>query len=351
MTKITVLKGDGIGPEIMDAGLNILSVFKEKGLFDYEISEELVGGAAIDAVGKPLPEKTVESCQSSDAILLGAIGGPKWDDCKERPEAGLLALRKQLSLYANIRPIQVSEELVHLSPIKEDRIAGTDFVIVRELTGGIYFGEPRQLNDTEALDTCVYTKEEIERIMRAAFELAQTRRKKVTSVDKSNVLATSKLWRKVAEEVSQDYPDVTLEHQLVDSCAMVMITKPKEFDVIVTENMFGDILSDEASVLTGSLGVLASSSLSKTGIHLFEPIHGSAPDIAGQNVANPLSMIYSVTMMLRDSFKQYKLADMVDEAVKKVMQKGIMTKDLGGNYSTTDVTKYIREELIEIIGG
>lgn len=254
-------------------------------------------------------------------------------------------------MYANIRPIQVSEELVHLSPIKEDRIAGTDFVIVRELTGGIYFGEPRQLNDTEALDTCVYTKEEIERIMRAAFELAQTRRKKVTSVDKSNVLATSKLWRKVAEEVSQDYPDVTLEHQLVDSCAMVMITKPKEFDVIVTENMFGDILSDEASVLTGSLGVLASSSLSKTGIHLFEPIHGSAPDIAGQNVANPLSMIYSVTMMLRDSFKQYKLADMVDEAVKKVMQKGIMTKDLGGNYSTTDVTKYIREELIEIIGG
>lgn len=351
MTKITVLKGDGIGPEIMDAGLDILSVFKENGLFDYEVSEELVGGAAIDAVGKPLPEKTVESCQSSDAILLGAIGGPKWDHCKERPEAGLLALRKQLSLYANIRPIQVSEELVHLSPIKEDRITGTDFVIVRELTGGIYFGEPRELNEENALDTCIYTKEEIERIMRAAFELAQTRRKKVTSVDKSNVLATSKLWRQVAIEVSKDYPDVTLEHQLVDSCAMVMITKPKEFDVIVTENMFGDILSDEASVLTGSLGVLASSSLSKTGIHLFEPIHGSAPDIAGQNVANPLSMIYSVSMMLRDSFKQCKLADMVDEAVRQVMKKDIMTKDLGGSYSTTDVTRHIRQELMEIIGG
>ena len=351
MTKITVLKGDGIGPEIMDAGLDILSVFKEKGLFDYEVAEELIGGAAIDATGKPLPEQTIKSCQTSDAILLGAIGGPKWDDCKERPEAGLLALRKQLALFANIRPIQVSEELVHLSPIKEDRIAGTDFVIVRELTGGIYFGQPRELNEDDALDTCIYTKEEIERIMRAAFELAKTRRKKVTSVDKSNVLATSKLWRKVAIEVSKDYPEVTLDHQLVDSCAMVMITRPKEFDVIVTENMFGDILSDEASVLTGSLGVLASSSLSKTGIHLFEPIHGSAPDIAGQNVANPLSMIYSVSMMLRDSFKQYKLADMIDEAVKRVMKKGIMTKDLGGNYSTTDVTKQIRQELQEIIGG
>lgn len=351
MTKITVLKGDGIGPEIMDAGLDVLSVFKEKGLFDYEVAEELIGGAAIDATGKPLPEQTIKSCQTSDAILLGAIGGPKWDDCKERPEAGLLALRKQLELFANIRPIQVSEELVHLSPIKEDRIAGTDFVIVRELTGGIYFGQPRELNEDDALDTCIYTKEEIERIMRAAFELAKTRRKKVTSVDKSNVLATSKLWRKVAIEVSKDYPEVTLDHQLVDSCAMVMITRPKEFDVIVTENMFGDILSDEASVLTGSLGVLASSSLSKTGIHLFEPIHGSAPDIAGQNVANPLSMIYSVSMMLRDSFKQYKLADMIDEAVKRVMKKGIMTKDLGGNYSTTDVTKHIRQELQEIIGG
>ena len=351
MTKITVLKGDGIGPEIMDAGLDVLSVLKENGLFNYELSEQLVGGAAIDAVGKPLPEETVKSCQTSDAILLGAIGGPKWDHCKERPEAGLLALRKQLELFANIRPIRVSEELVHLSPIKEDRISGTDFVIVRELTGGIYFGEPRELNDTNALDTCIYTKEEIERIMRAAFELAQTRRKKVTSVDKSNVLATSKLWRQVAIEVSKDYPDVTLEHQLVDSCAMVMITKPKEFDVIVTENMFGDILSDEASVLTGSLGVLASSSLSKTGIHLFEPIHGSAPDIAGQNVANPLSMIYSVSMMLRDSFKEYKLADMIDEAIKRVMKKGIMTKDLGGQYSTTDVAKNIRQELQEIIGG
>ena len=351
MTKITVLKGDGIGPEIMDAGLDVLSVLKENGLFNYELSEQLVGGAAIDAVGKPLPEETVKSCQTSDAILLGAIGGPKWDHCKERPEAGLLALRKQLELFANIRPIRVSEELVHLSPIKEDRISGTDFVIVRELTGGIYFGEPRELNDTNALDTCIYTKEEIERIMRSAFELAQTRRKKVTSVDKSNVLATSKLWRQVAIEVSKDYPDVTLEHQLVDSCAMVMITKPKEFDVIVTENMFGDILSDEASVLTGSLGVLASSSLSKTGIHLFEPIHGSAPDIAGQNVANPLSMIYSVSMMLRDSFKEYKLADMIDEAIKRVMKKGIMTKDLGGQYSTTDVAKNIRQELQEIIGG
>jgi len=351
MNKITVLKGDGIGPEIMDAGLDVLSVLKENGLFNYELSEQLVGGAAIDAVGKPLPEETVKSCQTSDAILLGAIGGPKWDHCKERPEAGLLALRKQLELFANIRPIRVSEELVHLSPIKEDRISGTDFVIVRELTGGIYFGEPRELNDTNALDTCIYTKEEIERIMRAAFELAQTRRKKVTSVDKSNVLATSKLWRQVAIEVSKDYPDVTLEHQLVDSCAMVMITKPKEFDVIVTENMFGDILSDEASVLTGSLGVLASSSLSKTGIHLFEPIHGSAPDIAGQNVANPLSMIYSVSMMLRDSFKEYKLADMIDEAIKRVMKKGIMTKDLGGQYSTTDVAKNIRQELQEIIGG
>lgn len=351
MHNITVLAGDGIGPEIMSAGLDILSVFKENKLFDYEIQEELIGGAAIDATEQPLPQQTIDSCKKANAILLGAIGGPKWDDCKERPEQGLLSLRKNLTLYANIRPMKIDDGLIHLSPIKEEKIKGTDFVIIRELTSGIYFGEPREFNSDKAIDTCVYTREEIRQIMIAAFEIAMTRRKKVTSVDKSNVLATSKLWREVANEVSLDYPEVTLEHQLVDSCAMVIITKPTTFDVIVTENMFGDILSDEASVLAGSLGVLASASLSETGIHLFEPIHGSAPDIAGQNVANPLSMIYSVSMMLRESFKRDDLATIIEKAASQVTKAGITTPDLGGTYSTKEVTKKIKDEIKTIIGG
>ena len=349
--KITVLAGDGIGPEIMKAGLSVLNVFKEKQLFNYDIQEELIGGSAIDVANHPLPQQTVEACLSADAVLLGAIGGPKWDDSPVRPEQGLLSLRKQMTLYANIRPTKVDDGLVQLSPIKEEKIKGTDFVIVRELTGGIYFGEPRELQPEKAIDTCVYTRDEITKIMTAAFEIAMTRRKKLTSVDKSNVLATSKLWREVAIEVSQNYPEVTLEHQLVDSCAMVMITKPTSFDVIVTENMFGDILSDEASVLTGSLGVLASASLSDTGKHLFEPIHGSAPDIAGKNIANPLSMIYSVSMMLRESFKEYQLADYIDQAASNVTKRGITTADLGGTFSTTEVTDKIKEELEQIIGG
>lgn len=351
MYKITTLPGDGIGPEIMDAGLKILEVFKEANLFDYEISEHLIGGSAIDLYGYPLPKETVTSCLNSDAVLLAAIGGPEWDTCAMRPEVGLLNLRKEMTLFANVRPTKVEKGLIHLSPIKEEKIENTDFVIVRELTGGIYFGNPRELGSDKAVDTCVYTRKEIKEIMIVAFELARSRNKKVTSVDKSNVLATSKLWREVAEEISLDYPDVKLEHQLVDSCAMIMITKPTTFDVIVTENMFGDILSDEASVLTGSLGVLASASLSHTGKYLYEPIHGSAPDIAGKNIANPLSMIYSISMMLKESFNRNDLATLIEKAVSKVTMAGVMTSDLGGKHQTTEVTNEIKKTLEKLIGG
>ena len=351
MPNITVLPGDGIGPEIMKAALDVLAIFKEKELFDYTINEKKIGGAAIDAFNTPLPLETIESCLASDAVLLAAIGGPKWDNAKERPEVGLLTLRKKMALFANIRPTKVDDGLLHLSPIKEEYIKGTDFVIIRELTSGIYFGEPRELTPQKAIDTCIYTREDIKKIMTTAFEMAMTRQKKVTSVDKSNVLATSKLWRSVAEEVSQHYPEVTLEHQLVDSCAMVIITKPTTFDVIVTENMFGDILSDEASVLTGSLGVLASASLSHTGKHLYEPIHGSAPDIAGKNIANPLSMIYSVAMMLRESFNREDLAGFLERAASEITKEGITTPDLGGVYHTTEVTEKIKSRLIQLIGG
>lgn len=351
MYKITTLAGDGIGPEIMRAGLEILEVFKTAGLFDYEINQKLIGGAAIDFCGHPLPKETISSCLEADAVLLAAIGGPKWDSCKIRPEMGLLSLRKQMTLFANIRPTKVEQSLLHLSPIKEEIIKGTDFIIVRELTSGIYFGAPREFSADKAIDTCQYTRDEIKEVMIQAFELARTRNKKVTSVDKSNVLATSKLWREVAEEISCAYPDVILEHQLVDSCAMIMITKPTTFDVIVTENMFGDILSDEASVLTGSLGVLASASLSHTGKYLYEPIHGSAPDIAGKNIANPLSMIYSVSMMLKESFNRNDLASLIETAVSKITMEGIKTPDLGGNYQTTEVTQKIKETLKQMIGG
>lgn len=351
MVKICVLPGDGIGPEIMVSALEILEVFKEKKLFDYSIEEKAIGGVAIDKFSTPLPQETIDSCLEADAVLLAAIGGPKWDKSVERPESGLLNLRKKMALFANIRPTHVDEELMHLSPIKEEFIKGADFVIIRELSSGIYFGEPRELTKQKAIDTCVYTREEIKEIMIIAFEKAMERNKKVTSVDKANVLATSKLWREVANEVSVDYPEVELEHQLVDSCAMLMLTNPTNFDVIVTENMFGDILSDEASVLSGSLGVLASASLSHTGVHLYEPIHGSAPNIAGQNIANPLSMVYSVSMMLRQSFRRTDLAEYLEKAASEITKEGITTPDLGGSYQTTEVTKKIKERLTQLIGG
>lgn len=342
--QIVALAGDGIGPEIMAAALAVLESVAEKIGFSYEIAHHSFGGAAIDLVGHPLPKETLEAAKEADAILLAAIGGPTYDQEPVRPEQGLLALRKELGLYANIRPLTVYPALAHLSPLKEERIEGVDFVMVRELTGGIYFGE-HHLEADKAFDINTYTRREIERILRKAFELARRRRKHVTSIDKQNVLATSKLWRQVADQVALDYPDVTLEHQLVDSAAMLLVTHPRHFDVIVTENLFGDILSDEASVLPGTLGVLPSASHAENGPSLYEPIHGSAPDIAGQDKANPISMILSVALMLRESFAENKGATLIEEAVQQALADGILTQDLGGQASTAEMTQAIIERL------
>ena len=338
--KIVALAGDGIGPEIMEAGLEVLASIAEKTVFDFEIDRRPFGGAGIDATGHPLPDETLKAAREADAILLAAIGSPQYDNAAVRPEQGLLDLRKELNLYANIRPVKIFESLKHLSPLKPDRIAGVDFVVVRELTGGIYFGD-HILEEKSARDINDYSYEEVERIIRKAFEIARSRRKVVTSIDKQNVLATSKLWRRVAEEVTKDFPDVTLEHQLVDSAAMLMITNPAKFDVIVTENLFGDILSDESSVLSGTLGVMPSASHSEDGPSLYEPIHGSAPDIAGLGIANPISMILSIAMMLRDSFGRYEDAGRIEHAVEETLAAGILTKDIGGLASTREMTEAI----------
>ena len=305
--KIVTLSGDGIGPEIMAAGLEVLDKVASKIGFDYDIDAKPFGGAGIDAEGHPLPKSTLDAAKSADA---------------------------------NIRPVRIFDALKHLSPLKPERIEGVDFVVVRELTGGIYFGE-HILEEDKARDINDYSADEIRRIMRRAFKIAQGRGKKVTSIDKQNVLATSKLWRKVADEVSLEFPDVTLEHQLVDSAAMIMITNPARFDVVVTENLFGDILSDESSVLPGTLGVMPSASHSENGPSLYEPIHGSAPDIAGQGIANPISMILSVAMMLRESFNETEGAELIENAVDKTLNQGILTRDLGGQASTAEMTAAI----------
>lgn len=338
--KIVALAGDGIGPEIMEAGLEVLASIAKKTDFDIEIDRRPFGGAGIDVTGHPLPEATLKAAREADAILLAAIGGPQYDNATVRPEQGLLALRKELNLYANIRPVKIFDSLKHLSPLKPERIAGVDFLVVRELTGGIYFGD-HILEDRKARDINDYSYEEVERIVRKAFEIARSRRKILTSIDKQNVLATSKLWRRVAEEVAKDFPDVILEHQLVDSAAMLMITNPAKFDVIVTENLFGDILSDESSVLSGTLGVMPSASHSENGPSLYEPIHGSAPDIAGLGIANPISMILSIAMMLRDSFGRYEDADRIECAVEATLAAGILTRDIGGQASTKEMTEAI----------
>ncbi|MFS1663964.1 3-isopropylmalate dehydrogenase [Streptococcus sp. zg-JUN1979] len=344
---IVTLAGDGIGPEIMQAGLEVLACVSQKVGFSYETRAYDFGGAAIDSHGHPLPEETLKAAKSADAILLAAIGSPQYDKAAIRPEQGLLALRKELDLFANVRPVKLFEAIEHLSPLKNDRIRGVDFIVVRELTGGIYFGE-HVLEADRACDTNSYTAVEIERIMHKAFQLARHRRNKVTSIDKQNVLATSKLWRQVAEKVAKEYPDVILEHQLVDSAAMTMITNPKRFDVLVTENLFGDILSDESSVLSGTLGVMPSASHSDNGPSLYEPIHGSAPDIAHKGIANPISMILSVAMMLRESFGEQKGAAMIEGAVEKALLDGILTADLGGNASTKEMTEAIIARLVSV---
>ncbi|MDO5695645.1 MAG: 3-isopropylmalate dehydrogenase [Eubacteriales bacterium] len=347
MKNILCLPGDGIGPEIMKSALAVLAAAAPMYGFVYELREEAFGGAGIDRHGHPFADCVKEAMGRADAVLLGAIGGPKWDDASVRPEQGLLAMRKFLGVYANVRPLKVHPNLAYLSPLKEDIVSGTDLVIVRELTGGAYFGEPRELLEDFARDSITYSRAEIERIARYAFETAMKRDRRVTSVDKANVLASSKLWRSVVCEVAKEYPAVTLEHMYVDAMAMALVTNPKRYDVIVTENLFGDILSDEASVLGGSLGLLSSGSFGADGPALYEPAHGSAPDIAGQNIANPIAMIYSLTMMLRYSFGATAMADAIDKAVDDTLRSGAMTKDLNPDewLSATDWTQRVIDAL------
>jgi len=329
--KIASLPGDGIGPEVAKALVPILNAVGEIFSHQFEVTEHLVGGAAIDACGNPLPDETLAACKQSQAVFLAAIGGPKWDKGQVRPEQGLLKLRAELDVYANIRPLTIYSSLASASPLKPEILDGTDFIIVRELTGGIYFGDKkRHLTSTAneyATDECRYSVEEVARIARVAFKLAKQRGNHLTSVDKANVLETSKLWRQVVTKIGQEeFPEVELHHQLVDSCAMKLIQSPSDFDVVLTENMFGDILSDEASVLSGSMGLLASSSVgSRYG--LFEPIHGSAPDIAGQGIANPYATILSIAMMLAWLDLTEESA-CIDAAVAKVIDAGILPRDL-----------------------
>jgi 3-isopropylmalate dehydrogenase len=328
--RVVLLPGDGIGPEIIAAGERLLGRIGE-----FEFTEQLVGGASIDAHGTALTDEVLEACRAADAVLLGAVGGPKWDTtdpAAPRPEQGLLGLRKGLGLYANLRPVRPSPALVWASPLREERISGTDLLVVRELTGGIYFGESGRDGDT-AHDDCRYTVAEVERIAHTAFEAARQRAGgsggRVTSIDKANVLETSRLWRETVSRLADDYADVGLDHMLVDNAAMQLVSRPADFDVIVTENLFGDILSDEAAMLTGSLGMLPSASLGGEGPGLFEPVHGSAPDIAGSGTANPLATFLSVALMLRYGLEMTDEAEAIEAAVDAVLQRGLRTPDLG----------------------
>jgi len=328
--KIAVIKGDGIGPEIVDEAIKVLKKIGKKYNHHFEFTEVLAGGIAIDKTGKNLPEETLNVCKKSDAVILGAVGGPKWDDLpgSERPEKALLSLRKELNLYSNIRPAVMFDVLKDACPLKAEIVeGGMDIVIVRELTGGIYFGKKFTEGDY-ACDCMEYSKYEVERIAHQAFKIAQTRNKHVTSVDKSNVLETSRLWRKTVEEVSENYPDVQLNHLYVDNAAMQLVVNPKQFDVIVTENMFGDILSDEASMITGSIGLLPSASLGDNNFGMYEPIHGSAPDIAGQGKANPIATILSISMMLKYTFNLQEESKCIENAVEKTLLDGHRTADI-----------------------
>ena len=327
---ITLLPGDGIGPEVVAAATEVLSLIAQRFGHSFDFREALIGGAAIDATGNPLPDDTLAACRSADAILLGAVGGPQWSDpnAPVRPEQGLLKLRRELGLYANLRPVTVHPQLADLAPVKSDRLVGVDLLVVRELTGGIYFGEKRREGDV-AFDGCSYSVAEVERVVRLAARLASARKGRLTQVDKANVLETSRLWRQVTTRVmAEEFPAIQLEHQLVDSMAMHLIAKPAAYDVIVTENLFGDILTDEAALLAGSLGLLPSASLGDSGPGVYEPIHGSAPDIAGQDKANPIGTILSAAMMLRWSLKLEAEAKAIEDAVARVLSGGARTADI-----------------------
>lgn len=335
--KIAVLPGDGIGPEVVNQGVKVLKAIERVFGYKFELEFALVGGIAIDEKKTPLPEETFKLCKESNAILLGAVGGPKWDNLPSylRPEQALLGLRGGLGLYANIRPVKSYHSLIFSSPLKPEIIKDVDFVIIRELTGGLYFGKPKERVKKDgryiAIDTMIYSEDEVERVSKIAFSLARKRRKKVTSVDKANILETSRLWREVVEKVAKDYSDILLEHMYVDNCAMQIVRNPKQFDVILTENTFGDILSDEAAVITGSIGMLPSASLGDDLKGLYEPIHGSAPDIAGKNIANPLGTILSCAFLLRYSLKLEREANLIEKAVEKVLDMGYFTQDLYNN--------------------
>lgn len=355
---ITVLPGDGIGAEVMAEAGKVLHAVERRFGHTFTLIEDLVGGACIDAYGTAIRDKTLADAKRSHAVLFGAVGGPKWDDprapMERRPEWGLLQLRKQLGLFANLRPVRVHPLMVDASPIKRDVLTGTDLIVIRELTGGLYFGKPQRRwvsrEGRQAVDTMRYSEKEVRRILRVGFELARTRRKKLTSVDKANILETSRMWREIAIEMAAEYPDVQLEHLLVDACTMHLIRRPADFDVIVTENTFGDILTDEASMLAGSMGLLPSASLGRrradgTGLGLYEPIHGTAPDIAGQGKANPIAMILSTAMMLRLSLGLAAEADAVEAAVDGALAAGYRTPDIATEGSRLVTTSTMGDEI------
>ncbi|RUR86959.1 3-isopropylmalate dehydrogenase [Chlorogloeopsis fritschii PCC 9212] len=333
--RITLLPGDGIGPEIIAVSVDVLKVVGKKFDIDFEFQEALIGGAAIDATGEPLPAATLDTCRNSDAVLLAAIGGYKWDTLPShlRPEAGLLGLRAGLGLFANLRPAKILPQLIDASSLKPEVVEGVDIMVVRELTGGIYFGKPKGIFETETgekrgVNTMAYTESEIDRIGKVAFETARKRRGKLCSVDKANVLEVSQLWRDRITKLAAEYPDVELTHMYVDNAAMQLLRAPKQFDTIVTGNLFGDILSDAAAMLTGSIGMLPSASLGASGAGVFEPVHGSAPDIAGQDKANPLAQVLSAAMMLRYSLNQPAAADFIEQGVLQVLESGVRTGDI-----------------------
>ena len=350
--KITVLAGDGIGVEVTREAVRVLSAVAEIYDLPIETDEQLIGGAAIREKGAPFPAETNAACLNSDAVLLGAVGAPEFDHLlpEKRPEIGLLQLRQALGGFANLRPSKAFPALIDSSPLRREIFEGTDLLIVRELLGGLYFGQPRAISETEAFNTMRYSVAEVERVARVAFESAKTRKGKVTSVDKANVLETSRLWRETVEKVAKDFPEIELDHLFVDACAMHLVTNPTRFDVILTENLFGDILSDEAAVLTGSLGMLASATVGGQ-IDLYEPVHGSAPDIAGKNIANPLGAIASVAMLFRYTAKNTEAADAIENAIDKVLAEGYRTADISNdkkNFAKTDeigelVAKYAVE--------
>jgi 3-isopropylmalate dehydrogenase len=353
--KIAVLPGDGIGPEVIPEAVRALETVAKATGATFEFERALAGGAAIDATGAPLPAATLDLCRAADAILFGAVGGPRWDHLpqEQRAERGLLALRKELDLYANLRPVRGFPMLLDASPLKSSVVEGTDLMVIRELTGGLYFGEPRGVErfadgGSRAVNTMAYTSREIERVARVAFEVARKRKKRLTSVDKANVLVVSQLWREVVTRVGHDYPDVTLDHVLVDNCAMALVQRPTQFDTIVTENTFGDILSDEAAILAGSMGMLPSASLGGR-VGLYEPVHGSAPDIAGQGIANPIAAILSAAMLLRYSLSMGPDADRLEAGVLAVLEAGARTADIAAGRSRPVGTKEMGDLVVRAV--